>query len=273
MHGQVVDLRGQVKELEQKVAQLSKNSSNSHKPPSSDDVTKPKPKKDPSKKRSRGGQPGHPKHERTPFAPETIDDRHHYGVGCCPKCDGDGIILLDQEPRVVQQMELATVNVVKEEHLAYAYYCTDCDEVHCAPFPDEVLKEGFFKERLTALVAYMKNVNHASFSTIRKFIRDVLGEKISRGYLRKLIEKVTVALDKPYEELLNRLPLETVLNADETRHKENGILFWTWVFKADPYVLFRIDKSRGSDVLIDVLIDVLGKEFWGATTSPRTAST
>jgi hypothetical protein len=44
--------------------------------------------------------------------------------------------------------------------------------------------------------------------------------------------------------------LETTLNVDETGHKENGALFWTWVFKADLYVLFRIDKSRGSQALV-----------------------
>ena len=105
----------------------------------------------------------------------------------------------------------------------------------------------------------MKYVNHASFSTIRKFIRDVLGENVSRSYLRKIIEKVTVSLEKPYEELLNALPLEKKLIVDETGHKENGEKFWTWVFKADLYVLFKIDKSRGSKVLIDVL----GKNFNG----------
>ena len=127
------------------------------------------------------------------------------------------------------------------------------------PFPPEVYKEGLFKERLTSLVAYMKNVCHASFSTIRKYIRDVLGEKVSRGYLRKVIEKVSVSLEAPYNELLDRLPLETIVNVDETGHKENGDKFWTWVFKAELYVLFKIDKSRGSKVLIDVL----GKEFNG----------
>jgi hypothetical protein len=46
---------------------------------------------------------------------------------------------------------------------------------------------------------------------------------------------------------------------DETGHKENGEKFWTWVFRADLYVLFKINKSRGSQVLLDVL----GKEFNG----------
>ena len=105
----------------------------------------------------------------------------------------------------------------------------------------------------------MKNVCHASYSTIWKFIRDVLHEKVSRGYLRKVVEKVGHALDVTYQELLDRLPLETNLNIDETGGKENGNRFWIWVFKADLYVLFKIDKSRGSKVLIDVL----GEEFIG----------
>jgi hypothetical protein len=112
---------------------------------------------------------------------------------------------------------------------------------------------------MTAPVAFMKNVCHATFSTIRKFLRDVLGETVSRAYLAKLIQMVSRSLERPYEELLERIPLEATLNVDETAHKDNGRRFWTWVFKAELYVLFRIDKSRGSKVLIEVL----GREFEG----------
>lgn len=122
-----------------------------------------------------------------------------------------------------------------------------------------MVKEGLFKQQLTALVAYLKYVDHGSFSTIRKFIRDVLGEKVSRGYLRKVIEKVDASLEQTYQQLLDRLPLEPILNVDETGHKENGQKFWTWVFKAELYVLFHIDASRGSQVLVDKL----GEEFRG----------
>ncbi len=37
-------------------------------------------------------------------------------------------------------------------------------------------------------------------------------------------------------------------------HKENGDRFWTWCFRAELYTLFRIDKSRGSQVLIETLL-------------------
>jgi hypothetical protein len=253
------ELSAQVDEQAKKIAVLEKDSSNSSKPPSSDITKPPKKKKNKGKKNKRGGQPGHPKHERIPFSEDEIDESWEYYCPSCPACDSPAIILLDQPPKLIQQTELIEVVTHTQEHRAYAYYCEDCDEIHYASFPDEVVKEGLFKARLTALVAYMKNGCHASFSTLRKFLRDVIGVTVSRGYLSKLIQKVSHALAPTYEELLDRLPLETTLNVDETGHKENGDLFWTWLFKADLYVLFRIDKSRASQVLIEML----GREFEG----------
>jgi transposase len=248
-----------IKALEVKVAKLSKNSSNSSKPPSSDDITKPKSnKKNKKGKRKIGGQPGHQRHERPLFSQEEVDKFHAYILTACPDCHSE-VSIMDGKPRIIQQVELIEVPLIREEHHSYPVWCQKCNKIHYMPFPPEVYKEGLFKERLTSLVAYMKNVCHASFSTIRKYIRDVLGEKVSRGYLRKVIEKVSVSLEAPYNELLDRLPLETIVNVDETGHKENGDKFWTWVFKAELYVLFKIDKSRGSKVLIAVL----GKEFNG----------
>jgi len=258
LSAQVDLLQKRVEALERKVAELSKNSSNSSKPPSSD-ITKPKPKRRKKDKGKIGAQPGHPKHERPRFPKEDINFFHDYRLSACPECDNPDVTFIDLPPRVIQQMELETFVVTKEEHRSYPVWCEPCGKIHYHPFPPDVVKEGLFKERLTALVAYMKVVHHASFSTIRKFIRDVLGEKVSRGYLRKVIAKVSEALDAPYEELLKSLPLEQTLNVDETGHKENGEKFWTWVFRADLYVLFKIDKSRGSKVLLDVL----GEEFNG----------
>ncbi len=252
-------LESLVEELRTTIAKLSKNSQNSGKRPSSDDITKKKPKNETGEKRKKGGQPGHKKHGRTPFSFDELDDLHIYDSTFCPKCGGNNIAPVDLEPLVVQQMELKDVAFAREEHRSHAYWCEDCREVHYAPIPPEVVREGLFKARLTALVAYMKNVCHASFSTIRKFFRDILKLKVSRGYLSKLIAKVSLALEKPYGELLDRLPLEATVNVDETGHKDNGDKFWTWVFKAELFVLFKIDKSRSSKVLIDVL----GEEFNG----------
>ena len=258
MSDKIESLQKRVSELEKIVARLLKNSSNSSKPPSSDDITKPKPKNKNGEKRNIGAQPGHPRNERSPFPREDIDKFHDYKLASCPDCRGE-VIPLDMEPRIIQQVELKEILLTKEEHRSYPAWCKNCGKIHYMPFPPEVYKEGLFRERLTALAAYMKHVDHASFSTIRKFIRDVCKIKISRGYLRKVIGKVSDSLEEPYNELLDLLPLEKVVNVDETGHKENGDKFWTWVFRTSLYVLFKIDKSRGSKVLIEVL----GKEFNG----------
>lgn len=249
-----------IRVLEIKVAQLLKNSSNSSKRPSSDDITKPKLEtRVEGKGRKIGAQDGHPKNERIPFSQDEIDKSHKYILDSCPICKGEVKVIIDGKPRVIQQVEIIEVPIIKEEHISYPVWCEKCGKIHYMSFPPEIIKQGLFKERITALVAYMKNVCHASFSTLRKFIRDILKLKVSRGYLRKLIEKVSLSLEDPYNELLKRLPLETRLNVDETGHKENGEKYWTWVFKAELYVLFKIDSSRGSQVLIDVL----GAEFNG----------
>jgi hypothetical protein len=49
------------------------------------------------------------------------------------------------------------------------------------------------------------------------------------------------------------VPGEGVVNIDKITHKENGQRFWTGWFHAQMYTLFRIDKSRGSKVLMEVL--------------------
>ena len=264
LDAQVQTSQQEIEVLQRKIAQLSKNSSNSSKRPSSDDSTKPKGSKkargSDEKGNPIGGQPGHPKHTRAPYPPEVISHLHEHESIACPLCGAPDILWIEDLPaRVIQQTEIKEVVVIREEHRAYAYWCEACGQIHYAEFPPQVGKEGLFKARLTALVAYLKNVCHASFSTIRKFLRDVLGESVSRGYLVKIIQKVSQSLERPYEELLERIPLEATLNVDETGHKDNGDRFWTWVFKAELYVLFRIDKSRGSQVLIEVL----GREFEG----------
>jgi transposase len=71
--------------------------------------------------------------------------------------------------------------------------------------------------------------------------------------LAKLIGKVSESLAPSYAELFERLPGEAVLNIAETGHKENGVKFCTWCLRAQLYTLFRIDKSRGSKGLVEVL--------------------
>ena len=131
--------------------------------------------------------------------------------------------------------------------------------MHQAPFPPGIGRGGLVGPSLTTLIAYLKGACHASFSTVRKFLRDVVHVTISRGELARIIAKVSRALEQPYQELLDDLPGQARLNVDETGHKQNGDRQWTWCFRAGLYTLFKIDPTRSGDVLIEVL----GSEFDG----------
>src|SRR3954451_14326041 len=247
-------------QLQAQLAAARKDSSTSSKPPSSDIVKPPKPPPPPGQDRRKiGGQPGHPKHERASFPPEQVNGgSHDYVLDLCPCC-GHGLHPTAAAPRVVQQVEIHEVPLSIEEHCSHPAWCPHCQKMRYAQLPLTIERGGLVGPRLTTLIAYLKGPCHASFSTIRKFLRDVVQVTISRGQLAKIIAKVSAALEQPYAELLQDLTDQARLNIDETGHKQNGDRMWTWCFRASLYTLFKIDPTRSGDVLIEVL----GTEFNG----------
>jgi transposase len=255
---QLEQLQAAMARLEEQLAAARKDSSTSSKPPSSDIVKPPPPLAPGQDKRHRGGQPGHPKHERALFPPEQITQFLEHPLDGCPCCGGP-LRLNGGLARVVQQVDVEPAQLSIEQHTCPEYWCVRCEQSYQAPLPAHIRVGGLVGPWLTTLVAYLKGFCHASFSTIRKYLRDVVQVTISRGQLKKVIGKVCSALDDPYQELLRALPAEAVLNVDETGHKNNGQRMWTWCFRASLYTLFKIDPHRSGDVLIEVL----GQEFDG----------
>jgi transposase len=260
LQAQVAELTALVIQLQEELAKVRKDSSTSSKPPSSDLV---KPSRASStneaEPRRPGGQPGHERHQRERFPPEMLNGGSHtHYLELCPTC-GHGLRDLGAAPRLVQQIDISSPPLVITEHRALAGYCPHCQELHYAPLPPGIEHGGLVGPRLTTLIAYLKGACHASYSTIRKFLRDVVRVTLSRGHLAKVIAKVSQALEPPYQELLAQLPAQARLNVDETGHPERGEQWWTWCFRASLYTLFKIDPTRSGDVLLEVL----GEEFNG----------
>ena len=242
--------------LEARLAAALKTSANSSKPPSSDIVKPPAARR--KAERKRGAQPGHPKHERQAFTADQIGQTLDHCLEQCPDCGGQ-LELLDEPARVVQQVELVAQPITVTEHRSRVCRCGKCQKEFTAPIPREVRQAGLVGPELSALIGYLKGVCHCSFSAIRRFLQDVCGLSLSRGQLRKVCGKVATSLDPMYAELLAQLPQQERLNVDETGHKENGTGMWTWCFRAPLFTLFKIDPSRGSEVLVATL----GLEFDG----------
>ena len=258
-------------ELTQTQTQLAaarKTSSNSSKPPSSDIVKEKKPS--PSgrrKKRKIGGQPGHTKHERT-FSLADADQQHTYDLSACPRCAGHALDRIPGAEKIAYQYELVDQPIVLHAHQRPAYWCGDCQQLHYAPLPDSVRKGGLVGPQLSALIGYLKGGCHTSYTTMAALLSEGMGCSLSGGMLAKVVQKVSQALARPYEEMVEALPHQKTLHIDETGHPENGQRLWNWVFRAPEFTLFSIEESRGAQVLKDLLGSeckaVLGSDYYSS---------
>jgi len=257
-------LEQKIQLLEEKIARLQKNSGNSSKPPSSDIVKPTKVIRKFVRKRKRGGQRGHRKFTRQSFESEQVDEIIEYEF---KGKDAKGLEPLD-EWFVVQQIVLPEKMYKVVEHRARKYLDPVTGKIHIAPIPDGIRKGGLLGADITAMAAFMKGSCHMSYTTIQQFFKGLMKLDISRGVLCKATQKVSKALQPSYDQLACRLPDESQVNVDETGHHDDGKLHWTWCFDTSDYSLFKIDKSRGSKVLEEMLSEdfagIIGADYWGA---------
>ena len=253
----VAELESLLKAALDENAKLKKNSGNSSKPPSSD-IVKPPKNKDRRRKKKIGGQKGHKQHLRTPFDESQINKTVELKLEVCPKCS-EKLKPAGKPPKRHQQVELVEKSFIVTEYRQHRYWCNQCQRYHTAKLPVEVKKAGLFGKNLIALTAYLKGRCHMSFTTMQDFYAEVLGIKVSTGFLAKQIGKASKALEGTYDDLVSQLRREKHLHSDETGGKENGKLRWTWCLRALDFTVFHIDPSRGSEVLKKIL----GEDFAG----------
>jgi transposase len=252
-------LKAENERLKLDLAAARKSSRNSSKPPSSD-IVKPKPPPPEGQdKRRIGGQPGHEAHFRQLFTLEQLDETHVFDPASMTCSCGGVLEPCPAEDQVRQQIDLPEQPLIRREFRARAYRCPACGKVRRGMLPRPVRREGFLGDRLTAALTFLNAKAHASHTALAAFMGDVCDQPVSRGQIAKALRRTSDALEAPYTEALARLREEPVLNIDETGHREGGKRFWTWVFRANDFTVFHIDKTRGSSALTSVL----GSEYAG----------
>jgi transposase len=255
---QIGQLLERIRQLEDEIARLKKNSSNSSKPPSSD-IVDPQPNKKKKRKRRIGGQNGHPKHSRPMFEADEIDQTilHKLPAEEVHRLD---LTKLNETESALQQIDLPErfFNVI--EHRVQLYVDPN-GEVVKARLPKDIRKTGLFSPRMMALTGYLKTRCHMSYSTLQLFFADIMDLGVSQGFLAKICtKKLSVALQPAYAQVAEFIRNAPVVGTDETGHKNPAYKSaWTWCQQTPEAVFYHISNSRASQVLIDIL----GSDFGG----------
>lgn len=262
LSGAVDLLTEKVAELERKIALLTKDSSNSSKPPSSDGpASKPKMRRrKKSRHRKPGGQPGHKGTNRDLVPTEKVDLIQEVLPESCeichkpfhPSVDGSRVLGNYLRCQVIEIPE------IKPDITEYKLHCVECScgAVTWADVPPQA-RSGF-GPRLAALLAYLTAMHRVTRRGCQELAKTLFGIDISLGSVCKLHEEVSQALEPCCEEIKQALPKQEVLNVDETGWKSMGKGIWLWVFVAPAMTFFTLAASRGAKVLKGVLGEVFG---------------
>jgi transposase len=248
---QIRVLTARVAELE---AKLGKTPQNSSKPPSSThphDKPAPKPK-DKKERRPRGGQPGHPKHERELMATEQCQDVVVCVPTECRRC-GKELAGVDPEPLRHQVWELPDIKPDVIEYQQHRLTCT-CGCTTCGPLPEGV-PTGQAGPRLIAFAALLMACFRQSKRRAALFMSMILRQPASAGWMVLLQDRAAEAIEPAYQELAEQLPTQAVLKIDESPTKEGQAKAWVWTVVAATFTFFACRVSRGAEVLQQLLGD------------------
>lgn len=230
-------------------ARLGQNSANSHKPPSSDGLTK-KPiiklalPKQAGKKP--GGQPGHPgKTLRFVEQPDLIHTHqaiqcHHCGI----PLQGPGQIVARR-----QVFDLPQPRLFVEEHQVIAHQCA-CGCVVTGQFPAGVDAPVQYGPRIQAQSVLLNVDYRVPFAKVRQFWVDLTGY----AYNPATLVGVQTTLDEqlvPLEDhIKEQLKTAWVCHFDETGVRVGGQLQWLHVASNAHYTHLFVHPRRGQAALL-----------------------
>jgi transposase len=259
----VTELLRRVAQLEARLNQTSRNSSN---PPSSDPPSaRPRPAKESTGRKS-GGQPGHEGHGRKLKPESEVDQLIDVRPESCEQC---GALLLgdDEAPERHQVTELPRITPMVTEYRRHRLYCVACGVSTQAPWP-ATMPSGSFGPRVQATVGYLTGRMGASQREVQDLLAAVCHTDVSVGSVGALEQAVSAALTTPVAEAEKYVQRQPVRNADETSWPEKSKRRWLWISVTPLVTIFRLLKTRGAVGAKELL----GEVVWGIIGTDRYAA-
>jgi transposase len=226
-----------------------------------------KDRKPPEQQGTPGRKPGHPPARRE--EPPHIDDHVEVRLTGCPHCGGpvDSLapceqILEDLPPVRPQVTRLVT----------YTGRCSRCGEVRSTHPMQVSTAVGAAKvhlgARALALGALLNKHWGLPMRRTCRVLQELGGLRLTPGGLAQAMHRVAEKSKGSFLELVAGLRVQPAVYADETSWWVEGSGSWLWTFTTPDRTIYRVEKSRGKEVVFDTL----GAHFAGVLTSDCLAS-
>jgi transposase len=262
-------LEARIKELEAQVAvyQNKKDSSNSHKPPSSD-LNAPQRNKSLRKKSNKkpGGQKGH--EGNTLMFSDQVDQVIKHTPSECTKCGKDLTLRTESLSEQRQVIDIPVILAQRIEHQCYQKKCS-CGHISSGQFPVEVTSPIQYGSRIEALIAYLHGRQFMPYARTKEFFKDVIGLSISSGGINYILRRFSTKALNEYEKIRSAVRQQTMIGTDETGVKVNGEKHWIWTWQNESYTFIAHSNNRGYQSIVDNFPQgfpnsYLGHDRWAA---------
>ena len=251
---QVEEQAQQIKEQAQKIheleARLSKNSSNSSKPPGSDGL-----KKDPKTKSQRGKSGKKPggQNGRIGKTLEQVETPDHIVIqapdscnNCSFRLSGIGGVSSDEKRQV---FDVPEPKIEVTEHRTEIKTCPCCGNISKGAFPENVKAPVQYGEHVQTLATYFKNQHLIPAERVCEIFEDVFGISLSPGTCSKIDKKLFKKLES-FETFLKAYLLDSyVLHFDETGMRCRKKLHWIHVASSQKATFYGIHAKRGKEAI------------------------
>lgn len=245
---QIEQLNARIKELEDRLALNSRNSS---KPPSSNaPAQRPKSSRVPSGKKP-GAQQGHP--GKTLKMSPTPDRVVHHSASACHNCGESLADIVGKETGDQRQVfDLPPLKIDITEHRCLNKICPRCRTLNCGEFPSDVTPGAQYGSNLKSLLVYLVQYHLLPWQRSCEMIGDLFGQIIAEGTISSAINQCADGLEKTEEQIKQAITAAAVAHFDETGLYVAGRREWLHVASTSHLTHYGSHAKRGAEATKEI---------------------
>lgn len=245
---QIEQLTTRVKELEDRLAQNSRNSSQ---PPSSDaPIRRTKSMRTRSGKKP-GGQKGHP--GKTLKAHPNPNHIQHHSPQSCHDC-GQSLETVggieNAESRQVFDLPPLNLEVIEHRTVSKVYPC--CGKLNSGEFPSDVTPGVQYGHNLKSLVVYLVNYQLLPWQRTCELISDLVGQPIAEGTLASVLAECSMNLEQTEREIMEAIKQAKIGHFDESGFYVAGRRQWVHVASTELLTHYGTHPKRGAEAINEI---------------------